>query len=164
MSVMITAGFILCGSQLKALGDTPTTGCAHLCRESWWLPVVTGLRAAGVDRTREQGWWPVGTGDSGVSGVSVSAALPPSKNTSLAPTALGPAGPGDITKEGRAGLTTTNPGQLDDEPPPAAAGVSVTWATGPWLSAGGGTTVEPPSLSRSRCSSVAFCSAFPSLN
>lgn len=112
----------------------------------------------GIDLTREQGWCPMGPGDRGVSGVSVSAALPPSKNTSLAPTALAPASPGDITKEGRVGLTT--PGKLEDEPLPAAAG-SVTWGNGPWLSAGRGTTVAPPSLTRSLCSSV---SVFPLLS
>lgn len=90
-----------------------------------------------------------------VSGVSVSAPLPPSKNTSLAP-----ANPGDITKEGRVGVTT--PGKLEDEPLPTAAG-SVTWETGPWLSAGRGTIVAPPSLSLSRRSSAAFWSVFPSL-
>lgn len=96
-----------------------------------------------------------------MSGVSDSAALPPSKNTSLAPTTLVPAGPGDITKEGRVGVTT--PGKLEDEPLPAAMG-SVTCATGPWLSAGEGTTVALPSLSLSRCSSAALWSVFPSFN
>lgn len=95
-----------------------------LCRESRELPGPTGLSAAGVDLTREQCGCPVGTGERGVSGVSVSAALALSKNTSLAPTAPGP----DITKEGPPGPTT--PGKLEDEPLPLAAR-SVTWATGP---------------------------------
>lgn len=130
---------------------------AHLCRESTVLPAGTGLSALGVDLTREQSWCPPDTGDIGVSGVSVSVVLPPSRNTSLAPTVL--VSPGDITKEGLVGLT--NPGRLEEEPLPAAAG-SVTWATASWLSAGRGTTEA--TLSSSRCSSASFGSAFPSLS
>lgn len=138
----------------QRLWKTPSHRCAHLCRESSELPVGTGLSAAGVDLTREQGWCPVGVGDVMVSEVSESAPPPPSKNTSLAPV-----NPGDITKEGRVGVTT--PEKLEDEPLPRATG-SVTWETGIWLSDGWGTFVA--ALSLSPCSSAAFWSIFPSLS
>lgn len=131
----------------------PNQRDAHLCRESRELAAGTGLSAAGVDLTREQGWCPVGAGDMMVSGVSVSAPPPPSRNTSFAPV-----NPGDMTKEGRVGVST--PGKLDDEPEPPAAG-SVTWETAAWLSAAGRGDLVGPS-SPSRCSSADFWSAFPS--
>lgn len=139
-------------------------GYAHLWRESTEVPVLvlvpTGLRAAGIDLTLEQCWWPGATGDRGVSGVSVSAALPLSRNTSLAPKAPIPAGPGDMTREGRAGLTS--PAALEEEPL-AAAAASVTGASGAWLPGGGGTTVAQLSLPLSRCSSAAFWLLLPLL-
>lgn len=131
----------------------------HLFWVSWVLLLGAGLRA-GVDLTRVQGWCPAVTGDTaGLSGGKVSAALQPSKNTSLAPTMLVPAGPGDITKEGRKGLTT--PGKLEEEALPPAEG-SVTWATLPWLPAASEPTESPLSLCRR--SSAALCSSFPSLS
>lgn len=129
---------------------------AHLCRESGG---GAGLRADG-DLTRRF-WCPPGAGDSGVSGGNASAALPPSKNTSLAPT-LTPAGPGDITKDGRTGLTTPGPRKLLEEPrlSPAAA---VTCATVPRFWFAPDRDIAPASPSLSRGSSAAFRSAFPSL-
>lgn len=128
---------------------------AHLGRESRGFPAGTGLSAAGVDLAREHGWCPGGTGDRGVSGASVSAAPPLSKNTSLGPMEPVAVGPGDVTMEGRTGLNT--PGRLEDEPLPAGK-VSVTcWVPAPSL---GCSTAAPPSLSPSRASSAAFWSSF----
>lgn len=131
---------------------------SHLCRESREVPATgTGLTADGVGLTQEQGSCPAGAGDIMVSGVSISAPPPPSKNTSLAP-----ANPGHITKDGRGG-GVNNPGTLEDEPLPPAAG-SAGWASAPWLFAGGETPAAAASLSLSRRSSAGFCSAFPSLS
>lgn len=127
---------------------------AHLGRESRELVAGSGL-SAGVDLIREQGWWPVGRGDRGVSGGSVSAAVPPSRNTSFEPTALAPAAPREAPVE------MTTPGKLEEEPLPIAT-CSVTGEAGPRLSVGMSTTAVLPSPSRS--SSGAFLSAFPSLS
>ena len=96
-----------------------------------------------------------------VSGLRPSAPPPPSTNTSLAP-----AGPGDMTRDGRGG-GATKPAKLEDEPLPPGAG-SPGWAGVPWLPGGGEEAEEEEaaavaSLSLSRSSSEGFCSALPSL-
>lgn len=142
----------------KLLGAQMALRRSHLCRESRELAAGSGLSAAGVDLTREQGWCPGAAGDTTVSGVCASAPPPPSKKTSLAPTY-----PGDVTEAGRVGGVST-PGKLDDEPAAPTAG-SDTWDTVAWLSAAGsGDPAGPPRVpSPSRCSSSAFCSALSSL-
>lgn len=145
---------VQCGSCFSALGGQMALRPSHLCRVSRELAAGSGLSAAGVDLTREQGWCcPGAAGDATVSGVCASAPPPPSRKTSL-----GPAYPGDATGVCRRGGVST-PGKLDAEPPTEG---SVTSGAVAWLSAGGsGDPAGVPSPNRC-CSSADFSSVLPS--